>query len=224
MARSILTPQQKRFLQFFSSQPKLVKNFYFTGGTALSLFYLRHRVSQDPDFFSTKEFLPQDITPFIRKAKENLHYKNFDFQQTFNRNIYQLNFPNNQFLKLEFTYFPFPQIEPPKIIKGLRLDSLLDIAANKVFTIAQNPRGRDFFDLYYIMKKRNWPLDDLIKYARAKFDWQVDPIQLGSQLLRVKDIHDDPILTDRRDFGVMEEFILGEAKKLAKLTFTKNND
>ena len=32
------------------------------------------------------------------------------------------------------------------------IDSLIDIATNKIFTIYQNPRSRDFIDLYLILK------------------------------------------------------------------------
>jgi predicted nucleotidyltransferase component of viral defense system len=30
--------------------------FYLTGGTALAAYYLRHRLSEDLDFFAEKEF------------------------------------------------------------------------------------------------------------------------------------------------------------------------
>ncbi|MFZ1019900.1 MAG: hypothetical protein WAN61_02835 [Minisyncoccia bacterium] len=44
----------------------------------------------------------------------------------------------NDFIKTEFTYFPFPVIEKGENIGNLKIDSLLDIAVNKVFTIYQN--------------------------------------------------------------------------------------
>ena len=48
MAKSILTPFQKDVLELVSKNPIFTKNFYLTGGTALSEFYLRHRESEDP--------------------------------------------------------------------------------------------------------------------------------------------------------------------------------
>ena len=47
----ILTPFQKQALKAIGESP-LVDNFYLTGGTALSAFYLQHRLSEDLDFFS----------------------------------------------------------------------------------------------------------------------------------------------------------------------------
>lgn len=45
---SILTPQQKHALELIS-QTKIAKQFYFSGGTALSYHYLNHRLSEDLD-------------------------------------------------------------------------------------------------------------------------------------------------------------------------------
>ena len=195
---TITTLQQEKFLKFIANQEFLIKNFYFTGGTALSKFYLRHRFSEDLDFFSQKEYSPEKISPFIYKAKKNLGFKKFDYQQSFNRNIFHLIFSSKKFLKLEFTYFPFPQIKKPKKKGGVFVDSLIDIAVNKVFTIAQKPRGRDFFDLYFIFSKnKNLNIFNLLKKARIKFDWHIDWLQFGSQLLKVKEFKDDPIVRIR---------------------------
>ena len=222
MAKTLLTDKQKIFLEYFAGQSKLINTFYLTGGTALSEFYLKHRFSEDLDFFSEKDFLPSSITPFIKKSKEKLKFSAFDYQDSFNRNIYHLLFGGGKFLKVEFTYFPFTQIEKPKKINGVLVDSLLDIAVNKVFTIHQNPRGRDYFDVFMILKKEGWLLTDLIKKARIKFDTRVDPLQLGSQLIKVKDHLDDPILVNsnvkRED---VEEFFFSEAKKLENLILKK---
>ena len=96
------------------------------------------------------------------------------------------------------------------------MDSLLDIAVNKVFTVSQKPRGRDFFDLYFILTKKKWDFIDLLKKARLKFDWHVDPLQLGANMMRVKEMKDDPILVERTSLKKVENFVLKEAKKIGK--------
>ncbi|MBI4652722.1 hypothetical protein HY750_00505 [Candidatus Kuenenbacteria bacterium] len=55
-------------------------------------------------------------------------------------------------IKMEFTYFPFIRIEKKEKVGNLYIDSLLDIAVNKIFTIYQKPRSRDFIDLYFILQ------------------------------------------------------------------------
>ncbi len=215
MVKSVLTDNQKLFLDFFSNEPNLHKDFYFSGGTALSEYYLQHRYSEDLDFFSEKETPITYISPFIKKSQKILKFESFDFQNSFNRNIFHLIFDDNNSLKVEFTYFPFPQIEEPKIIKNIKIDSLVDIATNKVFTISQNPRGRDFFDLYYIFEKNpEFKIEDLIKKAKVKFDWHVDPIQLGSQMLKVNELLDDPILTKDIDKKKIISFVHDLAREL----------
>jgi len=189
-----LTSEQKKFLDFLAT--KKLSSFYFTGGTALSHFYLQHRFSEDLDFFSEEEFKTTDITTIIGEAKRALKFISFDFQQSFNRNIYQIAFPKEKFLKVEFTYYPFKQIERPKLHEGLLVDSLMDIAVNKVFTVTQQSRGRDYYDIFAIIKKTGWDFSDLLSRARIKFDWHIDYLQVGSQLLKVKTHLDDPILSD----------------------------
>jgi len=221
MAKSYLDKNQKKFLDFFSKEKKLYESFYFTGGTALSEYYLHHRRSVDLDFFCETEFFPQNISPFIKKSKSIIGFGELDFQQAFNRNIYHLIFNKDSSLKLEFTYFPFPQIENPKLVNNIKVDSLLDIAVNKVFTVSQKPRGRDFFDLYFILTKKKWDFSDLMKKARAKFDWHIDPIQLGSNMMQVEKIKDDPVLSQNVNLGKIEDLILKEAKKVGEKSFLK---
>lgn len=50
--RLSFTPIQRIIFDEFSKNSKLRKQFYFTGGTALSAIYLHHRESEDLDFFS----------------------------------------------------------------------------------------------------------------------------------------------------------------------------
>lgn len=215
MTKSILTSNQKKFLEFFASKPTLTNEFYFGGGTALSEYYLHHRKSEDLDFFSLRDIEPILILPYIKISKPIMKYESFDFQTSFNRNIFHMIFTKNKSLKLEFTYFPFEQIEKPKNINGVRVDTLIDIAVNKVFTISQNPRGRDYFDLYFILKDQpKWTLSVLLKKAKIKFDWHVDTLQLGSQLKRVGELMDDPILEKRISKSEIVNFISQEADRL----------
>jgi predicted nucleotidyltransferase component of viral defense system len=199
MASSILTPQQQAFLACFGKSG-LTNALYFTGGTALSHFYLQHRLSEDLDFFSLEEIDIQAVTVFIASLKTDLGFESYDFQNSFNRNIFLLRFIDKSFLKVEFTYYPFLQIETPINNAGILTDSLIDIAANKLFTIAQKPRGRDYFDLFSIHQKQPLDLDDLRLKAKTKFDWHIDPLQLGTQFNRVDTFLDDPILSTAKVF------------------------
>jgi len=110
MAETILSVNQIKILETISNDKIICRNFYLTGGTALAEYYLKHRLSEDPDFFSENEFDPQAVSVFFAKHKKSLGIKKIDFQQSFNRNLFFLHLKND-IIKTEFTYFPFPRIE-----------------------------------------------------------------------------------------------------------------
>lgn len=216
---SILSENQKKLLQLLSHEQSICDHFYLSGGTALAEFYLHHRLSEDLDFFSEQEFDPQSISVLFKKIQAAAGITNVEYQQSFNRNLFFLSIESDV-IKTEFTYFPFPRIEQKKKIGSLFIDSLLDIAVNKVFTIYQNPRSRDFIDLYLILKSNPaLSLDSLIKLATSKFDTHIDPIQLGSQYVRAKEIKDYPRMLEKIEESVWHDFFMREAEKLAGKVF-----
>lgn len=210
---SILTKHQQHALELIA-KTSLSQHFYFSGGTALSHYYLQHRYSEDLDFFNEEEFDPQSVTVILKSVQENLGFASFDYQNSFNRNLYFLKFDTEHVLKLEFTYYPFQQIEHPKEIDGLIVDSVIDIATNKLFTISQKPRGRDYFDLYSIIRKYDFRIVDLRMKAKLKFDWQVDPLQLASRLFQIDQHLDDPIINGKFNSKELTTFFQTEAEKL----------
>lgn len=202
-------------LELLSREKKVTRHFYLTGGTALAEFYIHHRYSEDLDFFSEGEFEPTAVLTVLKKIQRAAGIKKFVFEQSFNRNLFFLHLPG-EVIKTEFTYFPFPRIENKKRLGALAIDSLLDIAVNKVFTIYQNPRARDFIDLYCILEQQPWTMPELIKKTRIKFDWQVDPLQLGSQLLKATVVKDYPRMIKKIKPEQWQKFFVDEAKRLKK--------
>lgn len=211
---TILTKIQLLFFEIFGKQP-FSKKFYLSGGTALAGFYIPYRYSEDLDFFSEEEIQVEEIITFLRSIKDKLGFENFDFNTSFNRNLFFLKFPTET-LKLEFTYYPFKQLDNSKEEFGIKIDSIEDIAVNKLFTIYQTPRSRDFMDLYVIIKKYNFTIPDLIKKAKVKFDWHVDPLKLGAHFLLAKELKDYPRLIEQLEENQWQDFFIEEAKKLGK--------
>lgn len=210
---SILTANQKKFLELFAKESSISDKLYLTGGTALAEFYIPYRLSEDLDFFSEIEIDTQEIISFIKSIKKDLSYSGFDISTSFNRNLIFLEFMKDETLKTEFTYFPFPQIEKQKKKNGISVDSPLDIAVNKLFTIYQKPRTRDFMDLYMLIQKYSFVLKDLIKMARSKFDINIDYIQLGAQFMQSQELKDYPKLISKLKEQEWQNFFISEAKK-----------
>lgn len=215
----ILTSEQTAFLDAVAREPYLVKNFYFTGGTPLAAFYLRHRLSEDIDLFSEREIYLPAIRAFLKKIQKLLHVKQLDYRQFLGLHSFQLYFPKT-ILKVDFNYYPFPRIERGLDYHGLAVDSALDIAVNKVHTIAMKPRARDFIDIYFLVREKKYVTFDLLMKAKAKFDWHIDPVQLGSRFFAARQASDYPRMLKKIDHQAWKDFFVAEAKKLKKDIFT----
>lgn len=218
MEKTILTPQQRAVLDAFASESRIRDSFYLTGGTALSEYYLHHRLSEDLDFFSEQEVDSAGVFAILKKIQKVTRIKKIDYEQSFNRNLFFLRM-DGEVLKTEFTFFPFPRIESSRLRRGIPTDSLIDIAVNKLFTIYQKPRSRDFIDLYLILKEKCWTLAGIIEKATVKFDWHIDPLQLGGQFLQATEVKDYPRMLNRLENTRWQSFFLQEAKKLSKQIF-----
>ena len=147
---NILTKEQEAFLELICRESYFIKNFYFTGGTPLAAFYLFHRLSEDIDLFSEEEIDILSIRTFIGAVRKKLKIKQIDYRQYYGLHTFQLYFSRTNILKVDFNYYPFPRIEKGSKYNGLTVDSILDIAVNKVHTIAMKSRARDFIDIYFI--------------------------------------------------------------------------
>jgi predicted nucleotidyltransferase component of viral defense system len=71
------------------------------------------------------------------------------------------------------------------VVSNLEIDSLLDIAVNKMLTISQRSEAKDFVDLYFLLQKFHvW---DIITGVKVKFRVEIEPLLLGSDFLKVED-------------------------------------
>ncbi|MBU1327143.1 nucleotidyl transferase AbiEii/AbiGii toxin family protein [Patescibacteria group bacterium] len=211
---SILKRHHKKFLELVVNEPYIRKRFYWTGGTVLSEFYLHHRESEDIDLFSEhQEIHIASINKFVALAGKKLGAKEIAFKRYLGLYSYVFQLPHVQ-LKVDFNYYPFPRIQKGGTWKGLEIDSLEDITANKIHTIYTHARDRDFVDLFFIMKDKDFDLKKMISLAKAKIDWHIDPIQLGQTFTQVVVLKDIPRMIVPFDRHEMEKFFLEEAKKL----------
>jgi predicted nucleotidyltransferase component of viral defense system len=213
---SILSKNQTKILSFLSEDKLISDSFYLSGGTALAEFYLQHRLSEDLDFFSEKEFDPLFISSTFKKIQDKASIEKINYEQSFNRNLFFLELKDDV-IKTEFTYFPFTRIESEKKFGDLYIDSLIDIAVNKIFTIYQKPRSRDFIDLYSVlMHEESWKIDELVEKAQVKFDTYMNPIQLSSQFVKASVLKDYPNMIKKIDEKEWQSFFMKEAKRLTE--------
>lgn len=219
--KTYLSQFQVRLLEIILSEPYLVKNYYWTGGTVLTEFYLHHRESYDLDLFTEKaEVHLPSVMKFSRKAGQKLGAKKITSGRFLGLYSFTFILPDDSELKIDFNYYPFPRVEVGKKYKTLNVDSLIDIAVNKVHTLFMRPRFRDYIDLYFILNGQNeLSLEKLISLADVKFDWHIDPLQLGENLTRIvapTTLKNEPKMLVPFDRKQMEKWYLNLASQLKK--------
>lgn len=213
MEKTLLTKEQQIILKEISGNEFLANNFYFTGGTVLAEYYLHHRLSDDLDFFSPNKFDSQTLFTFLTNLSKK---HNFTYQTQFIDPTYIciLNFPENLTLKLDFAYYPYPRLEKGPAYGNLRIDSLTDIAVNKLLSILQRTEVKDYVDLHFLLKKLSiW---DLITGVKTKFNQEVEPLILASHFTLAENFVYLPRMIIPLDLPDLKEFFLVQAEKMGK--------
>lgn len=213
MGQEILKEWQKRTLDFIFSKNEL-RNFYLTGGTALAGFYLNHRISDDLDFFSYTDFDSIFIHDTANKLGKIIKTDKIRFSKIYDRSQFYYSVDKEEY-KIEFTRYPFEQLEAISDFGHVRVDSEFDIAVNKLITIIDRFDPKDFVDMYFLIQK--YPLEKLKDGVLAKFNAKLDPLTVGSSFSRVRNIEALPKIIKPLTIKKLKEFFNSEAKKLSSL-------
>src|SRR3989338_6492582 len=164
-----LTFEQKLALKLLA-QSELQHQFYWTGGTLLAYKYLHHRISEDLDFFSDKEFSFQIIVPWIHHLKSKGHFLDVQTRKIYDR--WELLFiGDDKKLRVEFVYFNHEKktLEERQLWQGVYVDSLSDLAANKTVALIDRNEPKDLFDIYFLIQKAELFPEKLVDLAAKKF-------------------------------------------------------
>lgn len=187
----VISPLQQRILALFPSLTDSAQ-FYLTGGTALAHFYLKHRRSRDLDFFTSLEEM---IVPFSVRLEKRLGQEGFSVRkQRGTRTFIELWIEKEkQSTIIQFAQDSPFRFEPAREFQefpGLKVDSLKDIASNKLLALFGRAALRDFVDLYYLVKKAGFSKSDLIRDSQKK-DPGFDLYWFGVALDRIKTYEKD---------------------------------
>ena len=147
--------KQRQVLGLLSQIDELSHEFFLTGGTALSVFYLHHRSSEDIDFFSTtfrnlgsidekvRRVFAHDIT-LIQSSPDSYSYLINDVK-----------------VDLIFDPLSFDQPRPVASLeagKRIFIDTLDNISSNKLSAAVSRYEAKDIVDFYFI-SERVWKGD-----------------------------------------------------------------
>ncbi|MBI1870050.1 MAG: nucleotidyl transferase AbiEii/AbiGii toxin family protein [Chlamydiae bacterium] len=175
----ILTPLQETFLSRIFLDPWFRENFYLTGGTALSAFYLYHRYSEDLDFFSHGTEL-DSIPKLIQDVSKELNKKVIEVQKSPGF----LRFLVGDELKIDVVADVGFRVGTPIFIDQIRVDTLKNIAVNKVCAILGRLDIKDYVDLYIIFSQGEFDIFELLKQGKEK-DQGLDPFVWASLVAEV---------------------------------------
>ena len=117
--------------------------FNLVGGTALSL-QIGHRKSIDLDMFSHTDFEAGVILQ---------HLIDEDYNPSVLHNFKQTLIVEIEGVKVDFIRFRYPFAQNIRIIEGIRLTSIKDIACMKIDAIMGRGRKKDFCDLYFLLRQ-----------------------------------------------------------------------
>lgn len=212
MGQVKFTPTQKLVFEAFSKFTPLRRKFYLTGGTALSAFYLHHRWSEDLDFFSENELEDKLINRFMAKISllTNLKHRFTKVEET---RIFEFEKSGKLLIKIDFAQFPYKRLKPGKVYKRVSIDSLLDIATNKLLILNQRTEIKDFVDLFFLLKK--FTLWDLIYAVEKKFNRETDVLLLGAEFLKVREFDYLPKMITPLNLAELQKFFVKKAKEVA---------
>lgn len=177
-----ITKEQRKTLSALADK---IDDFYLAGGTALSLFYLNHRESDDLDFFTQQfnfervkdiiDYLAQCLKNKITLIAENLSPGKAEVM------IYNIEFNENTFLKIDFVRDVLPLIKPTNTYDGVKILSVEDIYLRKLYAasglrieldevgrshfVGGRQEAKDLFDIYFLSLEHIRLSDFVNKYC-----------------------------------------------------------
>mgnify|MGYP001595466380 FL=1 len=214
-----LTIRQKQFLDLACQELYIRTHFYLSGGTALSSWYLHHRDSFDLDIFTCEPFDSEQIKHWIKANQEAIGYKFVSISEDFGFFMVMFRYPDDTFLKVDFHRYTDRRLRKGIVWRGLEIDSLYDIAVNKLETVSSAARGRDYVDLYCILKRHRFTLKELTRGVEKKFSEPLDPLQMIKNFLKVVEYTDLPTMLIPFERVRMDEFYIDLARSLKQDVF-----
>lgn len=181
-----------------------LQGFYLVGGTALSM-QIGHRISIDLDMFTTEPFdtielkskLENDF-PIFRVLLES--------QNTLITTINEI--------KVDFIRFKYGFTYPILTEKEIRLVNIKDIAPMKLDAITGRGKKKDFFDLYFLLKK--YTLPEIFDLYQSKYQHStIFHVIKSITYFQEADAEPDPVILDKKvNWEKVKRTLIKEVNKL----------
>lgn len=158
-----------------------LKNAYLAGGSALAL-QISHRRSYDLDFFTSKlsplSFWQQELS--VNGKFELLHSHEQGYLGLLNK------------VQISLNSYPYPLLETCQTYQNLKIASLKDLTAMKLFALLERTRKKDIIDLYFLAQ--TFSLDEMFIFFEHKFEGlEISETTLLKALSDLDEIEEEPI-------------------------------
>lgn len=181
MSQAILSKETKTNLEVLKNAG-LLEDFYLAGGTGPAL-QLKHRLSLDLDFFSSKDVNTQAL---IQKIKDLGKF----FLEREAENTLTGNFNGT---RVSFLKYDYPLLFSLKEMEGIKVADVRDIGSMKIAAISSRGTKRDFIDLFFICQKE-LSLKKLIALFKKKYkDVNYNTVHLLKNLVYFEDAKKEPM-------------------------------
>jgi hypothetical protein len=207
---------KKQILLIDCLPDEVLTHFYLAGGTALSAFYLKHRLSNDLDFFTDAEDKMPAIEFLTRMLRRIEFVDTIRFERLYDRRIFSIMFKDGDMLKVEFTVYPFKSMEKRKKVAKLFVDSPLNIVTGKLMALTDRYDPKDIIDLYFLLRKYPWKLQDLIKKTEFRFGIKGLEFTIPERLLFANriTIENLPVMIKKINLEEMKKYFAKQSHRL----------
>jgi len=186
---------------------KEIASFYLAGGTGLAL-QLGHRHSLDLDFFSHKEFSPdQLVTLLARHGKFSLESKE---EGTLHGMF--------EGAKLTFLYYPYKLLFPCVKASGILIANVRDIGCMKLDAASSRGTRKDFIDLWFLLQSISLvELLALFEKKYKKVDYNLGHVLKSLVYFKDAEQEPDPVMLLPYSWKKVKQDLEAKVKEIAKV-------
>lgn len=211
----ILTSYQVHILELFFENG-FGKQFFLTGGTALAAFYFAHRDSKDLDLFTLAPYDYEVMQAVIRDIAKKLNATVFAKVKTDHYNeLYLRNDKDGWEQRIDIVTDQPIHFGKIVSIDGIPVDSLENIASNKLLTIFGRLEPKDYIDFYSIVTKTKFTFESIYPMAKQK-DSGLEEFFLAQSIRQIEKITTWPSLKTPLDVKAMNMYFTNLSDELLR--------
>jgi len=179
----VLSFLQRRVLRGLFTAEDCPADIRLAGGTALSAFYLQHRLSFDLDLFTGEEGEFRAGEHWVEDTLQRLGVRHRIVQRT----PHLLNWEGEEDpflrrpLRIQLVREPGEILRSPILHGPIRVESMLDLGVEKLAALSDRRELKQYVDLYFLGRRPGYRVVDLVCFLEKK-QTGIHPLMLAVEL------------------------------------------